>query len=125
MLKPRRIWQVIGGFLVALVVYLSLTPQPSAPLPFDNSDKVEHAFAYMILSFWFCHLYVTCRSRAGVIATLVALGVGLEYVQGWMGCRSFDVMDMLADSIGVLLGWLLVLTPLGRLLDYIENRAAR
>lgn len=125
MLKHRLIGQVIGGLLVALVVYLSLTPQPPAPLTFDNSDKVEHAFAYATLSFWFCHLYVTGSSRAVVIATLVALGVGLEYVQGWTGYRSFDVMDMLADSIGVLLGWLLVSTPLGRLLVYIENRVTR
>lgn len=104
-----------------LVVYLSLAPNPPT---FENSDKVEHAFAYAILSFWFCHLYVTGRSRAVVIASLVVMGVGLEYVQGWTGYRSFDVMDMLADSVGVLLGWLL-LTPSARMPAYIENRVAR
>jgi VanZ family protein len=60
-----------------------------------------------------------------VIAALVGLGVGLEFVQGWTGYRSFDVMDMLADSVGVLLGWMLVLTPLVRVVAIIECRFAR
>lgn len=125
MLKYHRLWVTVGWLLFGLVVYLSLAPNPPSPLTFDNSDKLEHAFAYATLSFWLCQIYPAARSRAVVIAILVGLGVALEYVQGWTGYRSFDVMDMLADSIGVLLGWLLVLTPLGRLLAYIERRLAR
>lgn len=121
MLKYRRVWMACGWLLIALVVYLSLTPQPPAPLTFDNSDKLEHGFAYATLSFWLCQIYVSAKSRARVMAGLIGLGVSLEYVQGWTGYRSFDVLDMQADSIGVLLGWLLVFTPLGRLLAYIEN----
>jgi len=44
-------------------------------------------------------------------------------VQGWTGYRMFDVLDMLANSVGVMLGWLLVLTPLGNLFVYIEKQA--
>jgi VanZ family protein len=122
MLKYHRLWVAVCWSLVVLVVYLSLTPHPPELLTFDNSDKLEHVLAYATLSFWFCHIYVTAWSRAVVIVALAALGVGLEYVQGWMGYRTFDVLDMLADSVGVLLGWLLVLTPLGRLLAYFESR---
>ncbi len=104
MLKYHRLRVAAGWALVMLVVYLSLAPNPPAPLTFENSDKVEHAFAYAILSFWFCHIYLSARSRAVVIVGLVGLGVGLEYVQGWTGYRTFDVMDMLADSVGVWLG---------------------
>ncbi|HEX7455747.1 MAG TPA: VanZ family protein [Gallionella sp.] len=125
MLKHHRLWVAVGWLLIGLVVYLSLVRNPPAPLTFENSDKLEHAFAYATLSFWFCHIYVTAWSRALVIIALVGMGVGLEYVQGWTGYRSFDVMDMLADSVGVLLGWILVLTPLGRLLAYVESRVAR
>jgi glycopeptide antibiotics resistance protein len=33
------------------------------------------------------------------------MGVGLEFVQGWLAYRTFDTMDMAANTIGVLLGW--------------------
>ena len=125
MLKYHRFWVAAGWLLIGLVVYLSLARNPPAPLTFANSDKLEHAFAYATLSFWFCHIYVKAWSRAVVIASLVVMGVGLEYVQGWTGYRSFDVLDMLADSVGVLLGWLLACTPLGRLLACVESRIAR
>jgi len=60
-----------------------------------------------------------------VSTALIWLGVALEYMQGWTGYRTFDVLDMAADGIGVLLGWLLTCTPLGRMLVFIESRMAR
>jgi len=121
----RRIWLTIAWSLVVLVVYLSLTPHPPEPVSFESADKIEHALAYAALSFWFCHIYRSTVSRLIVIAALVGLGVGLEFVQGQSGYRTFDVVDMLADSMGVLLGWMLVLTPLVRVLAVIERRFAR
>jgi VanZ family protein len=32
------------------------------------------------------------------------MGVGLEFIQGWLGYRSYEVLDMVANTIGVLLG---------------------
>ncbi len=112
----------MGWAMVVVVLFLSLTPNPPAPLTFDNADKVEHAIAYAGLSFWFCLLYPVGRSRLIVAIALTGLGVGLEYVQGWTGYRTFDVLDMAADAVGVLAGWLLVCTPLGRLLAHIDHR---
>ena len=98
-------------------------PHPPEPLSFKNADKLEHAFSYAMLALWFCQLYGSVKSRAVVIVALVGLGVALEFVQGWTGYRMFDVLDMLANSVGVMLGWLLVLTPLGNLFVYIEKQA--
>jgi VanZ family protein len=121
----KSIWLTIAWGLVLLVVYLSLTPHPPEPVSFDNADKLEHALAYAALSFWFCHIYRSASSRLIVIAALVGLGVVLEFVQGWTGYRTFDVMDMLADSAGVLLGRMLVLTPLIRVVAVIERHFSR
>lgn len=55
------------------------------------------------------------------VALLIGLGVGLEFLQGWTGYRLFDVWDMAVNSIGVLFGFLLVRTPLGRLFILIET----
>jgi VanZ family protein len=125
MLKYHNVWLTVAVLLIMLVVYLSLAPNPPNPLTFENSDKLEHGLAYAMLSFWFCQIYRSAGSRAAVIAGLIGMGVALEYVQGWSGYRSYDVQDMQANSIGVLAGWLLACTALGRLLAHIENRLVR
>jgi VanZ family protein len=120
-LNHRRAWLTGGWLLVGLVVYLSLTPHPPEPLSFSNADKLEHGFAYGSLALWFCQIYLTARSRMIAMASLVGLGIGLEFVQGWTGYRHFDVWDMVANSIGVLLGFLLARTVAGRLFVVIET----
>lgn len=125
MLQYRSIWLAAGWLLVVLVVCLSLMPHPPEPLSFKNADKLEHAVSYAVLSLWFCQLYWSAKSRAVVIVALLGLGVALEFVQGWSGYRSFDVLDMLANSAGVVLGVLLALTPLGSALAGIEKFANR
>lgn len=122
-LNYRQLWVGVGWAMVALVLYLSLMPNPPSPVTFDNADKLEHAMAYAGLAFWFFMLYPGGRGRVAV--ALVCLGVGVEYVQGWTGYRTFDVLDMAADAAGVLAGWLLIHTPLVRLLAYIDNRIGR
>lgn len=121
MLGYRRAWLAGGWLLVCLVAYLSLTPHPPQPLLLPNADKIEHGFAYGLLALWFCQIYPATRSRMIALAALIGLGVGLEFVQGWTGYRFIDVWDMAANSIGVLLGFLLVRTPLGRLFISIET----
>ena len=120
MLRHRHVWLAGSWLLVGLVVYLSLTPHPPEPFSFSNADKLEHGIAYGSLALWFCQIYLSTRSRVFVLAALIGLGIGLEFVQGWTGYRTFDVRDMVANSIGVMLGFLMVLTPLGRLFILIE-----
>ena len=35
----------------------------------------------------------------------IAMGIALEFVQGSLGYRSFEVADMLVNATGVLLSW--------------------
>ena len=37
--------------------------------------------------------------------SLIAMGIALELVQGAIGYRTYDLVDMGANSLGVLLGW--------------------
>lgn len=111
--------------LIGLIVYLSLTPHPPEPFSFPDADKLEHAMAYGSLALWFCQIYLTVRSRMIAAAFLIWMGIGLEFVQGWTGYRHFEVLDMVADGIGVLLGLVLARTVLGRLFVYFETASRR
>jgi len=119
-LNYRHAWLTGGWLLVGLVIYLSLTPHPPEPLSFSNADKFEHGVAYGSLALWFCQIYLSARSRMIALASLIGLGIGLEFVQGWTGYRFFDVWDMVANGIGLMFGFLLVLTPFGRMFILIE-----
>lgn len=88
----------IGWAMVAAVVWGSLTPAP----PAAGNDKLGHFAVYGALMFWFAQLYAR---RLYYALGFIAMGVALEFVQGRLGYRSFELYDMLANSAGVLLGW--------------------
>src|SRR5688500_6650807 len=91
--------------MVAAIVWLSLTPSPPT-LEVESGDKLGHLAAYGVLMFWFCFLYPRSRTRVLCGLAFIAMGVGLEVIQGMTGYRSYDGLDMVANSAGVLLGWL-------------------
>ena len=114
------LWLVLGWILVATVIYLSLTPHP-IKLNIKQGDKLGHMLAYFSVMAWFAQLY-TRRLHAWWGLGFIGLGIALEYLQGWSGYRTFDYYDMLADAIGVAVGWLLGGTAWARLLMNLEQR---
>jgi len=103
-LKLRALWLAAGWAMVAGIVYGSVMHSPPS-LGFAQGDKLEHLGSYVLVMFWFCQLYAARRARVGYALGFVALGVALEFVQGWLGYRDFEVADMVADAAGVALGW--------------------
>ena len=95
----------IGWGGAAAIVWLSLTPAPPK-LDFEHGDKLGHFLAYGVLMFWFCLLYLKTRVRILYAAGFIAMGIGLEFIQGWLVYRTYDPLDMLANTIGVALGWM-------------------
>jgi VanZ family protein len=118
-MRLHRPWQLIGWMLVVLVVYLSLTPAP-IEFPVEDGDRYEHALAYATLMFWFAHLHDGFRARVGLALAFIAMGVGLEFAQGMTGYRSFQVPDMIANAVGVGIGWLAAPPRLPHALRLIE-----
>ena len=94
-----------GGWLwAAAIVFLSLTPSPP-DTGVEHGDKLGHLLAYGLLMFWFCFLYRYRYTRLAYGIGWIAVGIALEFAQGATGYRSFEVADMMANSLGVLLGW--------------------
>src|SRR3954469_24817779 len=103
-LRLRRYWLAVGWSLVLLIIYLSLTPEP-VQLNVEQGDKYGHVLAYAALMSWFANIYDSRIRRLQFALGFVALGIALEFVQGWTGYRSFELADMAADAAGVAVGW--------------------
>jgi VanZ family protein len=121
-LRHKRLWLTVGWALVGLVAAVSLVPVPPETVTFKAQDKVLHLAVYGGLMLWFGAIYRTRGPRRGIGALLVLMGLALELAQGATGYRSPQVLDALANGIGVLLGWLLAHTRLGQTLRHIESR---
>jgi VanZ family protein len=100
----RRVSVAAGWAWAAAIVWLSLTPAPPR-VDFAYGDKLGHVAAYGLLMFWFCQIYQARPARIGYGLGFIAMGIGLEFVQGALGYRAYDLFDMYANSLGVLLGW--------------------
>ena len=100
----RKLYVAAGWGWAAAIAGLSLTP--AAPVvDMEYGDKLGHFAAYGLLMFWFSQLYLRTSTRIGYAAAFVAMGIGLEFLQGELGSRAYDVFDMYANTLGVLLGW--------------------
>lgn len=119
----RNAWLALGGVWVAIVFYLSLTPNPPETVSFDGVDKLEHALAYILLMLWFCQVIVTKQARIFLFIAFVVMGVGIEILQGLSGYRYFEYADMLANTTGVLIGFGLAHTRMGCILMKLERNA--
>jgi VanZ family protein len=120
-----RLWHTLGWLLVVLVVFLSLTPKLPLAVEVPGSDKTHHFLAYLVLMLWFCQLHREPRRRFWIGFGLVALGAGLELVQGLLAYRSAELLDGLANGCGVLAGRLLVETRVGNSLAFLDGKLLR
>ncbi len=120
----RRAWWAVGWFGIGLVIYLSVMHDPPT-IDVPQGDKLGHAAAYATLMLWFAQLDAGLGYRRGTALGLVALGVALEFVQRAIGYRDFSYGDMLADAIGVALGWRLAPPRLPNLLALAQRITAR
>ena len=104
----RKALVAAGWAWAGAIAWLSLTPAPPR-LDLSHSDKFGHLLGYGLLMFWFCQLYPKRMTRIAYAAGFIAMGVALEYLQGRLGFRTYEVFDMYANALGVLLGWALAL----------------
>ncbi|MFC1869624.1 VanZ family protein, partial [Thermodesulfobacteriota bacterium] len=111
-----------GCMQIGLVVYLSLVPSPPEIPGFHGADKLIHLFTYAFVMFWFGLCYNPGRAYRNLGFGLILIGAMLELIQGKTGYRSMSYFDMLANSLGVSLGWLMARTRLSLVLIYMESR---
>ena len=122
-LRFRRTWVGFGLLLAGIITFYSLIPAQRLP-SMGVSDKVEHIAAYALLAFFFGSL-ITRRDYKFLFLALLAFGGGIEIAQGLMKLgREADLLDLVADLVGAVIGLLLAVTPLGRWPALIERWVA-
>jgi VanZ family protein len=69
---------------------------------------------------WFAGLYPRARHLL-IAVTLIGLGIALDVAQGGTATRTFDVLDILADTVGVAVGLVLSMVLLGGWCQRVER----
>ena len=125
-LRYPQIWLSLGWLLVLGVIVGSLLPAPiMREIVPAISDKLMHFGAYFALMAWFAGLYPRGKHLRIAVA-LVALGTALDVLQGTMTrTRSFELLDIAADAVGIVVALLLSISLLEGWCLRVERLAAR
>lgn len=93
-------WRAALALTLLLVAYLSFAPHLPGPLPAAN-DKVGHLLAFATLAFLTHRAWPWRPFGLWAVLPLMAYGVGIELVQWFLPTRTFSLLDMLADALGL------------------------
>ncbi|ATH09134.1 hypothetical protein BIY24_14635 [Halobacteriovorax marinus] len=106
-LKLIKFWTILGLIYVVAIFYLCLKrSEPSIP-PFEHFDKILHFSAYFTLTSYFTQITKLKNLRALILIFFI-MGVTIEVLQYFSGYRSFEMLDILANTLGVLAGAFIV-----------------
>ncbi len=89
--------------MVVLVYLLTIAPSSGQPSPIPYLDKILHFLIFLLLTFIldFCTRR-PLKEHYYLIFLLIGFGVFIEASQYIAGTRSADLLDWIADSLGVL-----------------------
>ncbi|MEO8015758.1 MAG: VanZ family protein [Polaromonas sp.] len=110
-LQPRRqpipllAWRLAFGACVLAVLVLALVPT-DVPIPSTGWDKSNHLLAFSVMALLGMRAFPG-RTMA-VLAGLLAYGILIEVLQSFTPSRSADWRDVVADAVGLALGWAVV-----------------
>ncbi len=104
---PSRpaLFRTFGVCIIVAIFVLSLIPNPEQ-LHVPGGDKLHHYIAYGSCMFAWAIALTRPKSRFIALLLICAMGVLIEFLQGWTGWRMFEVADMVANALGALSGWI-------------------
>ena len=114
---PLLAWRLAFGLCVLAVLVLALMPT-DMPMPSTGWDKSNHLLAFSVMALLGRRAYP--GRTMGVLAGLLAYGALIEVLQSFTPNRSADWHDLVADAVGLALGW-----GTGRLAQSLRRLRAR
>ena len=102
--RARRGWLVLFLALCGITLAVALLPATRAPGG-TGWDKLDHLLAFAALGvIGVLALRPTPRGALLVVALLLMLGAGIEWLQGFTPSRQADFADFVADMVGAVAG---------------------
>ena len=118
-LQYARQWRSASVVLLALVLVATLMPvvwlwpdRMQLVNWFGNLDKWAHLATFTVLAVWFAGQYRP-RSYWRIAVGLFAFGVLIEICQRLVGYRAADLMDVGANTLGIVSGLAIALAGAG------------
>lgn len=105
------LFRLAGIAIVIAIWILSLIPLNGAP-PVPGGDKAHHALAYFACMFCWAQVYPLPLQRLKLAIAFIVMGALVECAQGLTSYRFFEWLDMIANTAGVALAWLVVTVQL-------------
>ena len=114
----RRGRRQLRPWYFILLAILMWAPLNGLNVPLDNyilglrADHLLHASIYLLCPLFLWDVYGRCGVNGrkwAVWATAVAVGLLTESVQYLLPYRGFDINDLVANALGVTLGWIVIL----------------
>ncbi len=104
---------------IVAIFYLA-TARTSIPVVEHISDKIEHAFAFLTLAMLADFSWPESGFGSRKILVLLGYGLAIEIVQYFLPYRTFSLLDLTADAVGLFLYWLAM--PLVRRVPLLSRR---
>jgi VanZ family protein len=107
LLFDRQVRTILFGLwcLAWLIIAVLLLAPLRSPTSLSHGDLIGHFLCFGLLAFGavgFSHRGVELTLLA---ALTIAGGVALEFAQGLVPYRTFDVLDMAANTLGAMVGY--------------------
>lgn len=113
-------WLGIGVLMLLTVAALLLLPLRGPDFGPAYTDKLVHTLVFCILMTWFSGI-LKPRYRLAIFASLLLFGTTMEWLQSLVHWRSAEVLDLLFNVIGLLIGWVLVRAGLASWAQRLES----
>jgi len=115
------LWRALGRALVVAMLVIALVPAPAVVGAVPFGDKIGHAAGFAVLVLWYGQIYDRMGDRWRCVAGAIAFGALIELLQALVPYRSADVLDLAADALGAVIGFVLLQTSLGGVLNRLDR----
>ena len=102
-MQYRKFWKISFWIVLALLLFLTLTPQPPKPISLRHIDKAYHFFAFFGFAFIFRIGFRRWRT-SHILWISIFVGVGIEAAQFYIPGRGMSIADAVADILGAIAG---------------------
>jgi VanZ family protein len=107
LLFDRRVRAILFGLwcLAWLLVAALLLAPLRSPTSLPYADLIGHFLAFSLLAFGAVGFSHRGAELTLLAALTIAGGVALEFAQGLVPYRTFDILDMAANALGAMAGY--------------------